>query len=287
MPRAFCPECAAEVPVDEEGRCFLGHQVPEAAASGATPSSRPDVRDAVDEPEPWVANVTAEGAEAPEDEAVGDTTAPAGRATPMEEATPSSGPEAGTPRVGEVPDPTAEGEEVELDLDTLEQAVAEMGLTAEQDDGGDEDAFAVFEEEPSDGREEDRAAEEPEVEVHEGAVADVLETQGASPRPAGTRPEPEPAPDPEPEPEPEPEPAPEPAVERQPETEPQPEQHETPDEPDEWAAFDAPAEPEATEEGSGEEEPGDEPEEPEDAEPVDTANFLARPKGKRRGLFGR
>lgn len=281
MPRAFCPECAAEVPVDEEGRCFLGHQVPTASASGSTSSSRPEVQDAVEEPEPWIADVTSDDAEAPEDEAVDGTTAPAGRATPMEEATPSSGPEAGTPRVGEVPDPTAEDEGVELDLDTLEQAVAEMGLTAEQDDEDDEDAFAVFEEEPSERPEAEPPAEDPEVEVHEGAVADVLETQGATPRPAETEPEPEPSP------EPEPEPAPEPAVERQPEPEPQPEPDEAPEEPDEWAAFDAPAEPEAAEEEpTPEGEPGDEPED-EDAEPVDTANFLARPKGKRRGLFGR
>lgn len=33
MARAYCPECAGEVPVGDDGRCFLGHQVygPEAA----------------------------------------------------------------------------------------------------------------------------------------------------------------------------------------------------------------------------------------------------------------
>lgn len=276
MPRAFCPECAAEVPVDDEGRCFLGHEVPGAPASG---SPRGDVPDAVDEPEPWVASVTSKGADAPDDDAVDETTAPAGRATPVEEATPSTSDEAGTPRVGEVPDPTAEEEEVELDLDTLEQAVAEMGLTAEQDVEEDEDAFAVFEDEPRQAPAAEPESEEPEVEVHEGAVADVLETQGATPRPAET--EPESAREPEQARAPEREPA----QARVPEPEPEPQ--EAREEPDEWAAFDAPAEPGATGEEPAEEDLGDEPEEPEDEETVDTANFLARPKGKRRGLFGR
>lgn len=256
MPRAFCPECAAEVPIDEEGRCFLGHQVPAAASS----SSRPDIQDAVEEPEPWVANVTSQDARAPEDEAVAEPSAAAGKATPEDEAAPST--DAGTPRPSEVPSE----EEVELDLDTLEQAVAEMGLSA----ASSEDEFAVFDEGPSeapsasvppgtDETEPRRVAPEPavepsepeveapEVEMHQDAVADVLDVQGVDAEPTGaepgTRPEPEPA--------------------------------DEDDEPDEWAAFDEPDE-------------GQEPEEPDaEDEPVDTANFLARPKGKRRGLFGR
>lgn len=46
MPRAYCPECAAEVPVDHDGRCHVGHSV---GAANAAPG--------IEEPEPWVASI--------------------------------------------------------------------------------------------------------------------------------------------------------------------------------------------------------------------------------------
>ncbi len=62
MPRAFCPECGSEVPIDADGTCHVGHTVDLAAASLGPagelevdvpgPADLPD-----DEPEPWVANV--------------------------------------------------------------------------------------------------------------------------------------------------------------------------------------------------------------------------------------
>lgn len=64
MPRAFCPECGSEVPVDAEGVCHVGHLVDVGGASVApsgdvevqfreppAPASDPD------EPEPWVASL--------------------------------------------------------------------------------------------------------------------------------------------------------------------------------------------------------------------------------------
>lgn len=58
MPRAFCSQCGAEVPVDPEGRCHLGHEV-DLGSAGSTLEVELDTGEAVegDEPEPWVASV--------------------------------------------------------------------------------------------------------------------------------------------------------------------------------------------------------------------------------------
>lgn len=61
MPRAFCPECGSEVPVDPDGVCHVGHVVGVTAASVGPADELEvefaDASDPDDEPEPWVANV--------------------------------------------------------------------------------------------------------------------------------------------------------------------------------------------------------------------------------------
>lgn len=57
MPRAYCPECASEVPVDADGMCHVGHLVdlggPSSGGAGDVPGGAEDP----DEPQPWVASV--------------------------------------------------------------------------------------------------------------------------------------------------------------------------------------------------------------------------------------
>ncbi|MBW3619408.1 MAG: hypothetical protein KY461_04135 [Actinobacteria bacterium] len=53
MPRAFCPECGSEVPVDDDGVCHVGHRV-DTVATGSGPAA--DAEES-DEPQPWVASV--------------------------------------------------------------------------------------------------------------------------------------------------------------------------------------------------------------------------------------
>lgn len=61
MPRAFCPECGSEVPVDADGVCHVGHLVELAGASagpgGDLDAVAPPTPEEPDEPQPWVANV--------------------------------------------------------------------------------------------------------------------------------------------------------------------------------------------------------------------------------------
>lgn len=54
MPRAFCPECGSEVPVDADGVCHVGHHVD---LDAATPGGPSPASDDPDEPQPWVASV--------------------------------------------------------------------------------------------------------------------------------------------------------------------------------------------------------------------------------------
>ncbi len=61
MPRAFCPECGTEVPVDPDGVCHVGHVIDLDTANVrddeiAAPLSGTPSQD-TDEPEPWVASV--------------------------------------------------------------------------------------------------------------------------------------------------------------------------------------------------------------------------------------
>lgn len=56
MPRAYCPECASEVPVDADGLCHVGHSVDLAGAPLGDTAAAAGGDDA-DEPQPWVASV--------------------------------------------------------------------------------------------------------------------------------------------------------------------------------------------------------------------------------------
>lgn len=185
MARAFCPACAAEVPVDEEGRCFLGHEVPGAGGGRATTAG------GVEEPEPWVGSVR-------DDDDGGGAPSP----TPER--------------------PAADEDELGLDLDALERAVAELGLT---------------EEDEQDSRPEPPTAAEPETaaEAQPPATDTPQRDLDAADLELGAE------------------------EGREPDAEPGPDR------------------------GT----PPDRDEERDDGEPIDTANFLARPKGERRGRFGR
>lgn len=58
MPRAFCPECGSEVPVDADGVCHVGHIVDvDDPATRPTGGSTPAAESDPDEPQPWVASV--------------------------------------------------------------------------------------------------------------------------------------------------------------------------------------------------------------------------------------
>lgn len=137
MPRAYCVECDAEVPVDDDGRCHVGHEVgavpatPTDTAVGEADHGAADDADP-EEPQPWVAHVDLD---------------------PDDELPPSERPEARTPEassawqpptaepVGPGPQPPPEpvhtpdlplGDDV--DVADLEAAVAELGLVDREDE---------------------------------------------------------------------------------------------------------------------------------------------------------
>ena len=294
MPRAYCPKCGAEVPVDEQGQCHVGHQVDLAASAGDE-----DLAEAArgleaefeeqhpDEPEPWVADVddTASGAYTPPP--TGDDGPEAVSRNADEDLDPDERPAATTPDeapgweppstspVGTgpqpPPEPAAKPDEPvtqsdttdteigavddDFDLDDLEAAVAE--LEVEDRSSAEPPQDAVTEPPPPMGDVEASADTEPD---------------GPGPMPAAT--DTEPAEDEGPSEQP-----PAPAAEAEPAT-------------DDEAAEE---QPEAPEEYSG---PADEEPEPSDEEPeeepsreVDLSNFTASGDkvgegGKKRGLFG-
>lgn len=58
MPRAFCPECGSEVPVDADGVCHVGHIVDvDDPATRPTGGPAAPTESDPDEPQPWVASV--------------------------------------------------------------------------------------------------------------------------------------------------------------------------------------------------------------------------------------
>ncbi|MDX1619495.1 MAG: hypothetical protein R3320_00790 [Nitriliruptorales bacterium] len=164
MPRAYCPECGAEVPVDEDGRCHVGHQVDLAAATG-----NQDLAEAArgleaefeeqhpDEPEPWVAEVeeTAAGGSTPPP--VGDEGPGAVGRDADDELEPAERPAATSPGESEgwappTADPVGPGPQPppepaappdvddDFDLDDLEAAVAELEVQERGDARGPEGA---------------------------------------------------------------------------------------------------------------------------------------------------
>lgn len=201
MPRAFCPECGAEVPVDEHGTCHVGHTVDLAAATvddgavdlaaDATAEQPVDAADAEgheaeDEPQPWIQGVDDEDADAQDGEpaAAEPTTA-----VPDDAAW--------------SPEPAA-GAEEEVDLDAVEAAVAELEETGAAGDveigapeeGVKEDAEESHDEWLAPFSEGEDAADDV---VADSTDDDVPTWEGIEPggAPAGQAPAPEPGEEPD------------------------------------------------------------------------------------------
>ncbi|MDP9022868.1 MAG: hypothetical protein M3N57_09285 [Actinomycetota bacterium] len=236
MARVYCPQCDVEVPVGDDGRDFLGHAVNQPARPADTPPEAP---------QPWVFSVGS--AESPQP-------VPADEATqqPDHPQPPDAEPDGNGLDLGSA------GEE-DLDLGSLEAAVAELSLSVQEADDG-LDAVLAFEEAV-----EDRAVD-----------PDPSLAQANDPQPPATLDISEFGLD----------------LTEAPEATTPPREVQPPDQ-DRWAVGDVPP-PSADAATAAEVDAQDETDaspaantDDDEATGLDPSHFVARPSGQRRGLFGR
>lgn len=208
MPRAYCSKCGAEVPVDDEGRCHVGHEVDLAASTGdedlaaAARGLEAEFEERhPDEPEPWVAEV---------EDTFGDTSTPppVGDEGPGgvprdadEDLEPAEHPRATLPGESDgwqpptadpagpgpqpPPEPAAPPEEIDDDfgLDDLEAAVAELEVEVEgRDEPAAEPPDTSWDDEPED--EERRTADHEAADREEAELDERAEVEEPADEPA-------------------------------------------------------------------------------------------------------